>query len=128
MSQVTHDPKLARVMIWMGYGASIIVGLILWPRLLEWGFYMENRNFGLAIIFGWFCVPVSIAAAWGVGILFMKLSRSFDPAISPYRLNRNIQTAGVLGIIATLGSCGMISSGYEPPEPLHSIYDVQLKK
>lgn len=110
---------------WFGYALSFGGGLILWPRLIEIGFRHENTNFFLAITLVWGCLPVSMGITWVGSIVYMKaihIADRFNRAV----IDRSIQTAALLGIVGTLGSCGMIASGYEPPEPFHSIYDLDL--
>lgn len=130
MPEVSHTGSgtltAAKLVRWTGYGLSFVLGLILWPRLFEWGFRMENSQFGLALLFNWFCLPVSMTITHVVSWIAMRGAARLDPQSSGVNLRAQIQTASMLGIIASLGSCGVIASGYVPPEPFYSIYDLDL--
>lgn len=117
---------LARAIRLAGYGAAFTIGLTLWPRLMELGFKHENTNFGLAILLGWFCLPVSMVIAGVTGWVSVRVAHAIDPMSSGGDYRRNVQLAQLLGVLATLGSCGMIASGYEPPDPFGSIYELDL--
>ncbi|MCV6575854.1 MAG: hypothetical protein OIF58_08980 [Cohaesibacter sp.] len=117
---------IARAIQWAGYGLSFFIGATLWPRLIEWGFKHENTQFGLSLMLSGFCLPITMAVAWGAGWMVMQVATIFDHPQGNHSLERNVQIAAMMGVIAALGSCGMIAGGYEPPELLRSFYDLDL--
>jgi hypothetical protein len=125
-AHAVRSPVIARVLRWTGYGLSFAFGMALWPRLMEWGFHYRNTQFGLALLFNWFCLPVSMSITYAVSWLFMHVSKLFDSSCNGATLSKHISTASMIGVVATLGSCGLIASGYEPPAPFYSIYDLDL--
>lgn len=116
----------AQIIIWVGYIASFVLGLILWPQLIELGFLLRNDQFGFALLFNWFCLPVSMSICWLFSIGFMQVVGRLNPSMDHDQVRRNVQIAALFGVVSTLGSCGMIALGYEPPQPFSSIYDVEF--
>ena len=122
-----QSPQIARLIRWTGYSLSFFIGVTLWPQLMEWGYVMENENFFLAITLGWFCLPLTMAASWFVGWGMMKLSTLFDPQAET-KQSSQVYLAAMFGIVATLGSCGVIAFGYEPPSMVAPFYDLNLSR
>lgn len=119
--------RLGRIVRWAGYGLSIVLGVTLWPFLFQKGAEFNSVNFGIALILTWFCLPVSYGITHLLSSLMMRLAAKFDPI--PYdRMVKQIVLAANLGGLAALGSCGMIASGYEPPQPFFAIYDIDLSR
>jgi hypothetical protein len=110
----------------VGYCMSFGVGLILWPQLMEVGTRYENTNFLLALTLVWGCLPVSMTITWIGSYIYMNAIHIGQHLNRKALIDRSVQTGALLGIAGCLGSCGMIASGYEPPEPLHGIYDIQF--
>lgn len=130
MPQKTQVTTITLYTAWairsIGYCLSFGVGLALWPQLMEWGYKLENVQFGLSVLLNWFCLPVSMGITHVISAITMGIAHLMDASSTPPNLRSQIQRASVLGVLATLGSCGMIASGYEPPERLHSIYELDL--
>lgn len=123
-----NAPAAAKLLRWAGYATCFILGAVLWPRLMELGFAFRNSNFGLAILFNWLCLPVSMLITSAIGMVIMRLASLLEDAPDRARTRKAVSTASMLGIMSSLASCTMIASGYEPPEPLYSIYDLTIWK
>ncbi len=113
---------LAAFTRWTGYSLSFGVGAVLWSYFIWWGHLLENANFLLAFIFSFCCLPLTMGICLVISAATMKLSGFIDREQSRDRIKANIQKAAVIGILTTLGSCGMTAIGVEPPEPVRSIY------
>lgn len=122
MSRVT-PAKLLRI---IGYAICILIGAALWPRLIEWGFKLENTNFALSVLLNWFCLPVSMVAVGLVSWATMHMASAIDPHSTVSTVRKHTERAALFGVLATLGSCGAIASGYEPPAPVDRFYDLDL--
>lgn len=118
--------QLAKLIRLTGYVLSFITGIALWPQLIEYGYKMENTHFGLAILFVWGCLPGSMIVTHVISFFAMRMAYSIDPVSSGLKLSDQITAASFIGIFATLGSCGVIAAGYEPPAPIGALYDLDL--
>lgn len=114
----------AHSMVWTGYGLSFLMGLTLWPFLMEAGYGSSGTS--ASVLLTWFCLPITIGVAWITGAFFVNIGAAIHPIPNTRQMDRNIRKAYVLGIIATMGSCSLIASGFEPPAPFHSVYQLQL--
>ncbi|WP_298813259.1 hypothetical protein [uncultured Roseibium sp.] len=115
----------AHLFVWAGYIVPIFIGISLWPQLFDWGIKIQNQQLGFALILVWGCLPITILIGYIAGIFLMHVAAAIDPSIAAVRMRQMVGTANVLGVVATIGSCGMIASGFEPPEPIMSLYDIR---
>ena len=119
---------MASAIRWTGYLLSFGMGLLLWPRLMEMGVRFENTHFGLALLFNWFCLPVSMTITSIISYVAMRIAALWEPSITAMTLSKQIQTASMLGVLSALGSCGMMVSGFEPPPPFDDVYQLDFNE
>jgi hypothetical protein len=122
----TLKQTLAAAIRIAGYVATVAIGALLWPRMMELGFRYENANIGLAILLVWFCLPITMALAAFAGWFAVTIAHEIAPSGNDDTLRRNVVLAQSLSVLTTLGSCGMVASGIEPPAPFDAIYDLDL--
>jgi len=113
------------LLVWMGYASCAVLGMTLWPQIMEWGYSFRDKNYFIATILMAGCLPISIGFAYLAGQFFIRCAHSIDGSTDISNSGQKITIVLILSVMTTLGSCGVIASGYEPPEPLNGIYELK---